>query len=344
MSLRYKGGVISATPPTTTGTASGTAIGVWTLQQQMQAQGQSVWPVSLPTVQIKVWGAGGGYGNFGTTSGENGGPGGYAEATFKVISGTTLTIFVGQGGGNSNIGGALNGGRGSPYGGTDAGKGGGFTGVFVGSYAWANLNSIASTNALIIAGSGGGGCYFQGGAGGGYGGGTTGGNGMNRVSDGTGSAGGNGSGGTATGGGTAGTGNEGSGTAGSLYTGGAADLTTNGGPGGGGGAGWYGGGGAGGTDSSNAGGGGGGSGMIASVTSGTSLPSGISLLNTSQFITQTGTATTAPNNSDVDYVAGKGTGGTSNPNTNGGEGYIVVYINGVKTTYSYTGNVATVTV
>jgi len=44
MSRRYKGAIISATPPTTTGGESGTAPGEWTLQQQMQAQGGSVWP------------------------------------------------------------------------------------------------------------------------------------------------------------------------------------------------------------------------------------------------------------------------------------------------------------
>jgi len=48
MSLRYKGGVISATPPTTTGGTSGTAPGVWTLEQQMQAQAAGNWPSSPP--------------------------------------------------------------------------------------------------------------------------------------------------------------------------------------------------------------------------------------------------------------------------------------------------------
>jgi hypothetical protein len=48
MSLRYKGGVISATPPTTTGGESGTAPGVWTLEQQMQAQAASLWPSAPP--------------------------------------------------------------------------------------------------------------------------------------------------------------------------------------------------------------------------------------------------------------------------------------------------------
>jgi hypothetical protein len=41
MSNRYKGGVISATPPTTSTTA---ASGAWTLEQQMQAQAAGTWP------------------------------------------------------------------------------------------------------------------------------------------------------------------------------------------------------------------------------------------------------------------------------------------------------------
>ena len=44
MSNRYKGGVISATPPTTTGGESGTASGAWTLEQQMQLQAAGLWP------------------------------------------------------------------------------------------------------------------------------------------------------------------------------------------------------------------------------------------------------------------------------------------------------------
>ena len=44
MSNRYKGGIISATPPTTTGGESGTASGAWTLEQQMQAQAAGLWP------------------------------------------------------------------------------------------------------------------------------------------------------------------------------------------------------------------------------------------------------------------------------------------------------------
>ena len=47
MSNRYKGGIISATPPVTT-----TSKGIWTLTQQMQAKGASVWPTvpDAPTI------------------------------------------------------------------------------------------------------------------------------------------------------------------------------------------------------------------------------------------------------------------------------------------------------
>ena len=46
MSKRYKGGVISATAPTTSTSA---ATGVWTLTQQMQAQAAGTWPVFVAT-------------------------------------------------------------------------------------------------------------------------------------------------------------------------------------------------------------------------------------------------------------------------------------------------------
>ena len=45
MSLRYKGAVISATPPTT---STSSASGAWTLEQQMQAQGAGTWPFGGP--------------------------------------------------------------------------------------------------------------------------------------------------------------------------------------------------------------------------------------------------------------------------------------------------------
>jgi len=46
MSNRYKGGIISATPPTT---SKASASGAWTLEQQMQAQGADAWPYAGPT-------------------------------------------------------------------------------------------------------------------------------------------------------------------------------------------------------------------------------------------------------------------------------------------------------
>jgi len=53
MSNRYKGAVISATPPTTTGGESGTASGAWTLEQQMQAQAAGLWPSQPPPLFIE---------------------------------------------------------------------------------------------------------------------------------------------------------------------------------------------------------------------------------------------------------------------------------------------------
>jgi hypothetical protein len=50
MSNRYKGGVISATPPTTSASA---APGIWTLEQQMQAIAGSGWPFGGPFTYIE---------------------------------------------------------------------------------------------------------------------------------------------------------------------------------------------------------------------------------------------------------------------------------------------------
>lgn len=72
MSMRYKGAVISATPPTTSTT---TATGVWTLPQQMQAQGAGNWPYGGPFTYIEdvfsTWlytGTGNGSGTTGTVA------------------------------------------------------------------------------------------------------------------------------------------------------------------------------------------------------------------------------------------------------------------------------------
>ena len=53
MSNRYKGGIISATPPTTTGGETGVASGAWTLEQQMQAQAAGLWPIQPPPLYIE---------------------------------------------------------------------------------------------------------------------------------------------------------------------------------------------------------------------------------------------------------------------------------------------------
>jgi len=45
MSRRYKGAIISATPPTT---STSSATGEWTLQSQAQAQGAGTWPFGGP--------------------------------------------------------------------------------------------------------------------------------------------------------------------------------------------------------------------------------------------------------------------------------------------------------
>jgi hypothetical protein len=57
MSMRYKGGVISGTPPTT---STSVAVGVWTMSQQMQAAKAGAWPAQsyLPTVIGQAYGGG----------------------------------------------------------------------------------------------------------------------------------------------------------------------------------------------------------------------------------------------------------------------------------------------
>ena len=47
MSRRYKGGVISATAPVPTGPYQcGTAKGIWTLPQELQATAAGIWPIA----------------------------------------------------------------------------------------------------------------------------------------------------------------------------------------------------------------------------------------------------------------------------------------------------------
>ena len=55
--MRYRGGIISGTPPTTTTSA---AVGVWTMSQQMQAAKAGAWPAQsyLPTTIGQAYGGG----------------------------------------------------------------------------------------------------------------------------------------------------------------------------------------------------------------------------------------------------------------------------------------------
>ena len=76
MSERYKGGIISATPPTTSTSA---ASGVWTLRQQAAAKGNNVWPLPVnppSSVDYLVVAGGGSGGSNGYSSGVGSGAGG----------------------------------------------------------------------------------------------------------------------------------------------------------------------------------------------------------------------------------------------------------------------------
>ena len=202
MSMRYKGGVISATPPTTS-TAS--AKGVWTLIQQMQAQAAGQWPLTVfypSTIELLVvaGGGSGAYSNTFTSVSGAGGAGGYiSNNSFSVSSGTftgTYTVTVGAGGtvtqlyiggkGTNSVFSGTNvttqtayggGGGGTPSGGpdpvSDGGSGGG-GGANVGSNNAGR--GVYPGSAYISAtrqgydGGGGGGLYGHGGGGGGAGG------------------------------------------------------------------------------------------------------------------------------------------------------------------------------
>jgi hypothetical protein len=56
--MRYRGGIISGTPPTTTTSA---AVGVWTMSQQMQAAKAGAWPAQSPPPTVIGQAYGGGF-------------------------------------------------------------------------------------------------------------------------------------------------------------------------------------------------------------------------------------------------------------------------------------------
>lgn len=129
-------------------------------------------PAGVTSIKVKMWGPGGGTGNYAGSGG--GGPGGFSTGYLSVTPGETLYLAVGSGGkhpvsttGNGGNGGWPGGGFGT-RGDASSGGGGGFTGIF--------NTSMTQGNALMIAGGGGGSTGF-GNFGAGGGGGLTGGSG-----------------------------------------------------------------------------------------------------------------------------------------------------------------------
>jgi hypothetical protein len=121
-------------------------------------------PEGVTSLNVKLWGAGGGGGNYSLTN--QGGSGGYASGTLTVTPGQELLIIVGGGGGRGLLGlvggaGGFGGGGYGTYDDASGGGGGGLSGIFDGAFV--------QENSIIIAGGGGGGTgYFgPGGAGGG---------------------------------------------------------------------------------------------------------------------------------------------------------------------------------
>ncbi len=207
-------------------------------------------PSGLTKVFAKVWGAAGGAGQSATPGGK-GGAGGFSRANISVTPGQNLAIVVGAGG-TRNDSGVTNtliyGHKTAPTGrfggqGASGGAGGGLSGIFNGTFTFAN--------SLLISGAGGGGSAYQSGTlgRGGHGGGanSNGGDGDPQAATGT----ANGRGGTLTAGGKTGafyfksTNGNGQGNdsidGGQLY-GGHASTYSSWTEGGGGGSGYYGGG------------------------------------------------------------------------------------------------------
>jgi len=246
---------------------------------------------------VKAWGAGGGRGQYSSSGGAIGGPGGFSVgAVTSTTGGTVFKVVVGRGGeSNANADGTTGssgasvdyGGGGSLHGSGTAtsGRGGGLAGVFSGSGAiFTGSGALGTTvaagafaRAVIVAGAGGSGGYNT--LVGGYGGGTTGGRGGG--GSGTGGYGGTQS---AGGDGTQGGGCPGE-DGGQLYGGFGGNPNS-----GGGGSGYYGGGG--GTCAGSDGQGGGGSGYIGGVSSALGVTAAMTT-NTSGYA--------APNTGDADY-------------------------------------------
>ena len=224
----------------------------------------------IRNIKVKMWGSGGaGFGEC-NNSGFAGGTGGFISFTQSATSGQIVTVNVGATGNGSDEGQSSSG----------AGRGGEYSSI-----------SIGSTLTAVVGGGGGAGQAGFGGGGGG--------NGSGRA--GTGSF--VGQAGTQSAGGVGGSClncSTGGGSGAYLYGGaGGGSGINQGNRGGGGGSGYYGGGGGGGNQDSTCtgGGGGGGSGYVINTATNVTSIQGVDGV--------TGGAT-AVNNSDVDYVSGKG--------------------------------------
>jgi hypothetical protein len=111
---------------------------------------QAAIPAGVSSIDIKMWGAGGGSGTWDASS--RGGGGGYSEGTLAVSGPVTLDVYVGTGGGFSA--GALGGGWPNAGGGgnsasSNGGGGGGLSGIFA--------NGDFTTPYIIAGGGAGGG-------------------------------------------------------------------------------------------------------------------------------------------------------------------------------------------
>lgn len=123
---------------------------VWGQSQTFSYTGNAqtfVVPAGVTSIDVKIWGAGGG----GHNNGSKGGAGAFVKGTLPVTSGESLTIIVGGGGLYNNgsnqtrDGGYGFGGKGNGY----SASGGGLSGIFIGT--------PSQSTARVIAGGGGGG-------------------------------------------------------------------------------------------------------------------------------------------------------------------------------------------
>jgi len=306
------------------------AVGIVTKTYSGANQTWSV-PAGVNSINVKLWGAGGGGDWYDASHLNSGGSGGYVAGTLAVTPLSTINIIVGQGGYWTGTGSTYGGGGGSRY--SYNSSGGGRSAIQI----------TAGTDDVTAGGGGGaadspwntGGFGSNGVAFGGAGGGTTAGSSNPTWSI---SAAG---GGTQVAGGAAATGSSGNGSNGTQYQGGLGSAAANNGSGGGGG-GYYGGG-SGGVAFDGSGwesnGGGGGSSYLGTMTGTTNL-----IGNTNS----TGAGAPAPNNADPNYVAGVGVGGVGSTivgNTYGGNGLVVIsYSNNAGSAYGVYANSAISTV